>query len=52
MRIGRAEYLLYNTSMSVSEIAVAAGFHDIYYFSRLFKKLKSVAPTEMRRQRS
>jgi AraC-like DNA-binding protein len=52
MRIGRAEYLLYNTSMSVSEIAVAAGFHDIYYFSRLFKKLKKVAPTEMRRHRS
>jgi transcriptional regulator GlxA family with amidase domain len=52
IRIGRAEYLLYNTTMTVSEIALAAGFHDIYYFSRIFKKFKNVAPTEMRKNRS
>jgi AraC-like DNA-binding protein len=52
IRIGRAEYLLYNTSMTVSEIALAAGFHDIYYFSRIFKKFKNIAPTDMRKNRS
>jgi AraC-like DNA-binding protein len=51
VRIARAEYLLYNTTMTVSEIAVASGFHDIYYFSRIFKKIKNAAPTDMRKNR-
>lgn len=51
IRIGRAEYLLYNTTLTISEIALAAGFHDIYYFSRIFKKYKQMAPTVMRRNR-
>jgi AraC-like DNA-binding protein len=52
IRIGRAEYMLYNTTMTVSEIALASGFHDIYYFSRIFKKFKNAAPTDMRKNRS
>ncbi|QGQ98245.1 AraC family transcriptional regulator [Paenibacillus psychroresistens] len=52
IRIGRAEYLLYNTAMTVSEIAIASGFHDIYYFSRIFKQYKHVTPTDMRKNRS
>lgn len=51
IRVGRAEYLLYNTSLTISEIALASGFHDIYYFSRIFKKYKNVAPTVMRKIR-
>jgi AraC-like DNA-binding protein len=51
IRMGRAEYLLYNTAMTISEIALAAGFHDIYYFSRIFKKYKNIAPTVMRKNR-
>lgn len=51
IRIGRAEYLLYNTTLTISEIALAAGFHDIYYFSRIFKKYKNLAPTAMRKNR-
>lgn len=49
VRINKSEYLLRNTSMSISEIAHATGFNDIYYFSRLFKTYKKVAPSKIRR---
>jgi AraC-like DNA-binding protein len=51
IRIGRAEYLLYNTTLTISEIALAAGYHDIYYFSRIFKRFKHAAPSDMRKNR-
>ncbi|MFC0391777.1 helix-turn-helix domain-containing protein [Paenibacillus mendelii] len=49
VRINKSEYLLRNTSMSISEIALATGFNDIYYFSRLFKTYKKVSPSKIRR---
>lgn len=49
VRISKAEYWLHNTSMTVSEIAEAAGFADIYYFSRIFKRLRGIPPSEVRR---
>jgi len=49
VRINKSEYLLRNTSMSVSEIALATGFNDVYYFSRLFKSYKNVSPSKIRR---
>ncbi|WP_411345319.1 AraC family transcriptional regulator [Paenibacillus sp. WLX1005] len=48
VRINRAEYLLINTGMTVSEVAMAAGYNDISYFSRTFKKYRDVAPSEIR----
>jgi len=48
IRIGHAEYLLHNTPMTVSEIAHAAGYSDIYYFSRTFKRYKGSPPTAAR----
>ncbi|WP_200897659.1 AraC family transcriptional regulator [Paenibacillus wulumuqiensis] len=48
VRINRAEYLLLNTSMTVSEVAMAAGYNDISYFSRTFKKYRDFAPSETR----
>lgn len=49
IRIRRAEYLLHNTQLTVSEIALAVGYRDIYYFSRLFKKSRRMPPSEARR---
>jgi len=49
IRLHRAEYLLHNTTMTISEIALFVGFHDIYYFSRTFKKVKHFSPSELRR---
>lgn len=50
VRLRRSEQLLRHTSMSVSEIALATGFNDVYYFSRLFKACKSVSPSELRKR--
>jgi AraC-like DNA-binding protein len=41
--------MLRGTGMTISEIALASGFSDIYYFSRTFKKLKKASPTEWRK---
>ncbi|MFC4597292.1 AraC family transcriptional regulator [Cohnella hongkongensis] len=46
IRINKSESLLRSRSMNISEIAHETGFSDIYYFSRTFKKLKKMSPTE------
>lgn len=48
-RINKAENLLKNTGMNITEIAMATGFNDINYFSRMFKKYKKIAPTLVRK---
>lgn len=37
---------LYFTNMSIKEIAVAVGFSDPYYFSRMFKKVLGISPSK------
>jgi AraC family transcriptional regulator of arabinose operon len=34
--------------MTIGEVAQATGFHDIFHFSKTFKKRLGVAPTEFR----
>lgn len=48
-RMNVAASLLSETGMSVTEVALAAGFSDVNYFSRLFKQQKKVSPTLFRR---
>lgn len=48
-RIQHAEHLLTHTSLSVSEIATTSGFNDINYFSRYFKKIHNLSPTQYRK---
>lgn len=38
LRLQKAEYLLQNQSLNISEISTECGFNDPKYFSRLFKK--------------
>lgn len=45
-RIELACKLLEEKKMAVSEICYQAGFNNVPYFNRVFKKLKGVAPTE------
>lgn len=47
-RIEKACDLLATTSSSITEIALSTGFEDINYFSRTFKKLKGVSPSQFR----
>lgn len=45
-RINEACALLRNTGLSVSEVASSVGFNDPLYFSRVFRDVKGVTPTE------
>ena len=45
----RAEELLAGTKLSVKEIAAHLGFYSAFHFSRRFKDLRNVAPTQWRK---
>jgi len=47
LRINEAERLLREKSYSVKEAAFASGYQDPNYFSKIFKKIKGVLPTEI-----
>jgi AraC family transcriptional activator of pobA len=44
-----AKYLLYQTNLSVSEIASQVGHYDQSYFSRIFKKRVGITPIQFRK---
>ena len=47
-RIEKAQELLEESELSISQIADRVGFSDAAYFSRCFKKLKGVSPIKYR----
>lgn len=49
-RIERAQYLIITTTMSYAEIAEATGFDSLPYFSKIYKKVTSLTPSEYRKQ--
>lgn len=49
LRLRTAADLLSNGSMRVTEAAQTAGFSDMYYFSKLFKRRFSCTPSDMRK---
>jgi AraC-like DNA-binding protein len=50
LRINKAKDLLLSGEYTVTEAAEEAGFVDVYYFSRLFKKLTGFNPSYFRNQ--
>lgn len=48
-RIERAGSMLRDKNIAVKDVAFSVGFADQMYFSRVFKKIKGVTPTEFRR---
>ncbi|HKK62961.1 MAG TPA: AraC family transcriptional regulator, partial [Bacteroidales bacterium] len=50
LRIQKACQYLDNTSLRIQEIALKVGYEDQYYFSRLFKKLMGIPPSEYRKK--
>lgn len=49
VRIDKAKLLLKRTDQSLKEICFNIGYKDPNYFSRVFKKMTSVSPTEFRK---
>ena len=48
LRMNRACWLLETTSMRVKEVAASLGYDDPLYFSRVFKTVNGVAPSDYR----
>jgi two-component system response regulator YesN len=48
LRIEKAKMLLQNTDQSMKEICSEVGYSDPNYFSRIFKKVAGLTPTEYR----
>ncbi len=48
LRVNKAELLLKDGELNVTEVAMACGFDDINYFSRVFKKYKKVPPSSIK----
>ncbi len=49
IRIRHAKLFLENDDASISEIALRTGFYDINYFSRKFKAITGLTPTEYKK---
>ena len=48
LRLEKTEYLLKNSSMTISRIAAEAGFQSPSYFTRFFRKYHGMSPSEYR----
>ncbi|GMA98187.1 AraC family transcriptional regulator [Pelosinus sp. IPA-1] len=46
MKIDKAKELIAESDKKVKEVAQALGFTDEFYFSRIFKKMEGISPTE------
>ncbi len=51
-RVERAQGLLWQSDAPLKEIARAVGFDDVFYFSRVFRKVAGVSPGRFRRQKT
>lgn len=49
-RIERAQYLIVTTQMTFSEIATQTGFENVFYFSKIFKKITGMSPGNYKKQ--
>lgn len=49
IKVKKAEELLLNTDKGLLEIALDIGYHDVFYFSRFFKKHTGYAPSEFKK---
>ena len=46
LRINNAKQLIATTDLPFSEVAYLVGIEDRYYFSKLFRKMTGMTPTE------
>lgn len=51
-RVDQAKHLLKNTQQSITDIALAVGFSDSGYFSRVFRREVGLSPEAFRREKN
>lgn len=49
-RIGDAKKLLLQEGLSIEEVAYQVGYHDYFYFTKVFKKHEGISPSAFRKQ--
>ena len=49
VRMEQAKQLLQQTDEAMAQIALAVGYQDVFYFSKVFKKSEQLSPSEYRR---
>ena len=47
LRIENAEEMIRSNNFTITEIALELGYCDVYHFSKTFKKIKGISPTNM-----
>ena len=50
MKINKATFYLIKSSMSIAQISTKLGFDSPYYFSRTFRRVVGISPSEFRKQ--
>jgi two-component system, response regulator YesN len=50
-RINESLYILENGNISITDVAFTIGFNDVNYFTKVFKKIKGITPSEYRRSK-
>lgn len=48
IRVNKARGLLLSGEHTVTRVAELVGYHDVYYFSRVFKRMTGVSPSTLR----
>ncbi len=51
-RLEKAKELLHSQELSVNEVADMVGYHDYFYFTKLFKKHEGISPSKYQKQQS
>ena len=50
LRIQKAQQMLAETDLSVTDIAYESGYEDVYYFNRIFREKAQCSPNEYRKR--
>ncbi len=48
-RMQKAKDLLADTDLSIDAVAEQAGYHDYFYFTKVFKKMEGISPSKYRK---
>lgn len=52
IRLEKAKHLLFHSELSITEIALEVGFHNVSYFIRKFQEENGITPQKLRKNRS